>query len=127
MATNIDFLGLEWTDDVLDYTQTQSVTGKPSGQDLREHKITLPLITARAHMSASELAQVERLMAEPEPGPALIADVIGAVRRVGGVELSMEKALRVSLEAEQELEGVPDSQARQGLHDCIAYAVDRSS
>ncbi len=115
------------TDDVLDYTQTQSVTGKPSGQDLREHKITLPLIAARSHMSASELTQVERLMAEPVPSDDLIADVISTVRRVGGVELAREKALRLSLCAEQELEGVPDTPARQALRDCLAYAVDRRS
>ena len=114
-------------DDVLDYTQTQSVTGKPSGQDLREHKITLPLIAARSHMSASELTQVERLMAEPVPSDDLIADVISTVRRVGGVELAREKALRLSLFAEQELEGVPDTPARQALRDCLAYAVDRRS
>ena len=114
-------------DDVLDYTQTQSVTGKPSGQDLREHKITLPLIAARSHMSASELTQVERLMAEPVPSDDLIADVISTVRRVGGVELAREKALRLSLCAEQELEGVPDTPARQALRDCLAYAVDRRS
>ena len=124
-----ELLGLAFqiTDDVLDYTQTQSVTGKPSGQDLREHKITLPLIAARPHMSAGELKQVECLMAEPQPSDDLIADVIGTVRRVGGVELAREKALRLSLCAERELEGVPDTPARQALRDCLAYAVDRRS
>ena len=115
------------TDDVLDYTEPQSVTGKPSGQDLREHKITLPLIAARPHMSPDELAQVERLMAEPEPPDELIADVIGAVRRAGGVELAHERALRLSLLAERELDGVPDGPARQALSECLAYAVDRRS
>ena len=115
------------TDDVLDYTQSQSVTGKPSGQDLREHKITLPLIAARSRMSAAELERVEHLMAEPEPSDDLIADVIATVRHVGGVELAREKALRLSLQAESELDGVPDGHACQGLRDCLSHAVDRRS
>ena len=115
------------TDDVLDYTQSQSVTGKPSGQDLREHKITLPLIAARSRMSAAELEQVEHLMAEPEPSDDLIADVIAAVLRVGGVELAREKAVRLSLQAESELNGLPEGPARQALRDCLAHAVDRRS
>jgi octaprenyl-diphosphate synthase len=115
------------TDDVLDYTETESVTGKPSGLDLREHKITLPLILARPRMAEGERAQVERLMAEPEPADDLIAEVIASVRRVGGVDLARERAQGLALVAERELDGVAESPARQALRGCLAYAVDRRS
>ncbi len=115
------------TDDVLDYTETESVTGKPSGLDLREHKITLPLILARPHMAEGERAQVERLMAEPEPADDLIAEVIASVRRVGGADLARERAQGLALVAERELDGVAESPARQALRGCLAYAVDRRS
>ncbi len=78
-------------------------------------------------MSAAELKRVECLMAEPEPSDDLIDDVIGTVRRVGGVELAHEKALKMSLQAESELDGVPDGPARQALRDCLVHAVDRRS
>ena len=39
-------MAFQVADDILDYTETSSVTGKPSGLDLREHKVTLPLIAA---------------------------------------------------------------------------------
>ena len=78
-------------------------------------------------MSAAELEQVEHLMAEAEPSDDLIADVIGTVLRVGGVELAREKALRLSLQAESELDGLPEGPARQALRDCLAHAVDRRS
>src|SRR3989449_11336315 len=41
-------MAFQITDDVLDYTEPEAVTGKPSGLDLREHKVTLPLIAALA-------------------------------------------------------------------------------
>jgi octaprenyl-diphosphate synthase len=115
------------TDDVLDYTETESVTGKPSGLDLREHKITLPLIAARPRMTGSELAQVERLMTDPEPSDELVSEVIGVVRRVGGVEVARERAQELALLAERELEGIPESPAREALRGGLAHAVDRRS
>ena len=58
-------MAFQITDDVLDYTSSESVTGKPSGHDLREHKITLPLIAAVPRMDAAERRQVEQLMEDP--------------------------------------------------------------
>ena len=115
------------TDDVLDYTETETVTGKPSGLDLREHKITLPLIAARDLMSQSELARVEQLLADPEPSDELVAEIMEMVRRVGGVEVAREKAQRLALLAERELESIPESAAREALRGGLAHAVDRRS
>ena len=115
------------TDDVLDYTETESVTGKPSGLDLREHKITLPLIAARSRMTESELAQVERLMADPAPSDELVSEVIGVVRRVGGVDVARERAQELALLAERELEAVPEGPPREALRGGLAHAVDRRS
>ena len=49
-----DALGMAFqiVDDLLDYTEDEAVTGKPSGNDLREHKVTLPLIYALAAVHA---------------------------------------------------------------------------
>ena len=115
------------TDDVLDYTETETVTGKPSGLDLREHKITLPLIAARGRMSHSELALVRRLMSDPEPPDDLVSEVIHIVRQVGGVDVARERAQQLALLAESELEGVPESLAREALRGGLAHAIDRRS
>ncbi|MDH3455875.1 MAG: polyprenyl synthetase family protein, partial [Gemmatimonadota bacterium] len=58
------YLGMAFqiADDVLDYTSTKEVTGKPAGLDLREHKITLPLIAALPEMTADERRAVQTLM-----------------------------------------------------------------
>ncbi len=55
-----DALGMAFqiTDDLLDYTEGEAVTGKPSGLDLREHKVTLPLIAVLGRLAAPERAAV---------------------------------------------------------------------
>lgn len=115
------------TDDVLDYTESETVTGKPSGLDLREHKITLPLIAARGRMSPSELALVRRLLSDPEPPDDLVSEVIHIVCQVGGVDVARERAQQLALLAERELEGVPASLAREALRGGLAHAIDRRS
>src|SRR2546425_1445515 len=47
-------MAFQITDDLLDYTQPQAVTGKPSGLDLKEHKVTLPLIAALARLAPGD-------------------------------------------------------------------------
>lgn len=114
-------------DDLLDYTESENVTGKPGGLDLREHKITLPLIAAIPGMQASERALVETLMADPAPSDELIASVIQTVEARGGIDAARVRANEFALLAEAELERLPPSRARDALRDCIGYAIERRS
>jgi len=59
-------MAFQIADDLLDYREGKETTGKPSGLDLREHKVTLPLIHALREMSGSERRAVERLFASEE-------------------------------------------------------------
>jgi octaprenyl-diphosphate synthase len=120
-------MAFQITDDLLDYTQTEAVTGKPSGLDLREHKVTLPLIAALARMSPEDRRAVARLMDAAEPPDELVADVIRLVDAAGGLETARQRALELAQQAEAELEGLPPSAARDALRDSIAYAVERRS
>ena len=112
-------------DDLLDYTATEQATGKPVGQDLREHKVTLPLILAIPRMSQDERHLVEALMANPTPGDSEIASVIQLVDSRGGVIAARERALKMAQRAEAQLEGVPDGIARDALMASITYCVER--
>ena len=76
-------MAFQIADDLLDYTQPESVTGKPSGLDLKEHKVTLPLIAALDRMGPPERALVARLMDTAEPPDDIVADVIAAVEAAG--------------------------------------------
>ena len=120
-------MAFQITDDLLDYAESESVTGKPSGLDLREHKITLPLIAALPRMSPDERRMVQQLMSDPAPSEDAVANVVALVERRDGLATTRERALGFALRADQELERLPSTRARDALRDCITYAVERRS
>jgi octaprenyl-diphosphate synthase len=120
-------MAFQIADDLLDYTEGEAVTGKPSGLDLREHKVTLPLIAALDAMSPSDRRVVEELMVAPTPDDGQVADVIRLVTERGGLDYARRRALELAQQAESELDFLPPSAARDALRDSIAYAVERRS
>lgn len=119
-------MAFQIADDLLDYTADSAVTGKPTGLDLREHKVTLPLIHALPRLTGTERALVERLFAEPEPDDALIAQVVAIVRGHGGLEFAHSRALECAERASAALEGLPEGPSLDALRDSIVYAIERS-
>ena len=120
-------MAFQITDDLLDYTQSEAVTGKPSGLDLKEHKVTLPLIAALPRFTATQRQVVTRLMTTADPTDAQVAEVIQLAEAAGGLDYARRRALELAQQADQELAVVPPSAAREALRDCIAYAVERRS
>lgn len=120
-------MAFQITDDLLDYTEPEAVTGKPSGLDLKEHKVTLPLIAALAAMDAADRRLVAELMDTPDPGDELVAEVIRLVEATGGLDYARRRALELAQQADAELDILPSSAARDALRDSITYAVERRS
>jgi octaprenyl-diphosphate synthase len=112
-------------DDLLDYTGEETVTGKPSGNDLREHKVTLPLIHALGQFTPGARREVAALMASAEPKDQEIGRVIQLVAQSGGLEYARERAHCLAAQAERELDALPHSAARETLRDSITYVLDR--
>ena len=120
-------MAFQIADDLLDYTQPEHVTGKPFGLDLKEHKVTLPLIAALSRMTAAERSLVGRLMDTDAPSDDIVGEVIRVVERVGGLEYARRRALDRAQQAEAELDALAPSVARDALRDSITYAVERHS
>jgi octaprenyl-diphosphate synthase len=120
-------MAFQIVDDLLDYTADAAVLGKPSGSDLREHKVTLPLIHALPRMSDAERRGVAALLRSAEPNEGQIAEVIGAVAHVGGLDYARERAQRLGQQADAELDCLPSSPARDALRASITYVLDRRS
>jgi octaprenyl-diphosphate synthase len=120
-------MAFQVADDLLDYTETESVTGKPSGNDLKEHKVTLPLIASLPGMSRAQRAAVDALFAAPVPTDVQIAEVVAIVHERGGIEVARRKGEEFAAEAESALVGVPASEARHALIDALGYVMDRRS
>ena len=112
---------------MLDYTESSSVTGKPSGLDLREHKVTLPLISALPRLSRPDRACVEALFAADQPSDEQSAEVVALVADAGGLEDARRRGEEFAREAEDALDSLPETPARQALADAIVYVMDRRS
>jgi octaprenyl-diphosphate synthase len=122
-----ELLGMTFqiTDDLIDYTEAASTTGKPAGIDLREHKVTLPLIYALRQMDEQARGKVEALFAAATPEDADIAEVISLVAENGGLDYARSVAARYANEAEGELGSLPDTVARTALFESISYVMER--
>ena len=118
-------MAFQIVDDLLDFTGDEADTGKPAGLDLREHKVTLPLIYALPRMSAAERSQVESLMADPEPDDRGISRVVEAVGARGGLEYARDRAQCLCGHADAALDEIHPSPARDRLRASLTYVLDR--
>ncbi len=118
-------MAFQIVDDLLDYVGDASVTGKPTGSDLREHKVTLPLIAALPRMGEADRRRVAALLLAPEPTDEQIHEVVESVAEAGGLDYARERALRLAQQADGELDRLPPSPARDALRASITYVVDR--
>ncbi len=120
-------MAFQITDDLLDYTAPARVTGKPSGQDLREHKVTLPLIAALPRLDDDERQAVETLFDEPEPSEGMVAEVVEIVERRGGLEHAREQAAEFVAGARRRLEALPGGAAVDSLARAAEFVERRRS
>ena len=120
-------LAFQIADDLLDYTSDEQTTGKPSGLDLKEHKVTLPLIGALPTLDRAARARVDALFADEEPSDASVAEVVGIVREAGGLEYARGRGAQFAEEAHEALSTLPDSPVRKALSGAIVYAMERRS
>ncbi|HUF13141.1 MAG TPA: polyprenyl synthetase family protein [Longimicrobiales bacterium] len=119
-------LAFQIADDLIDYTIAEEVTGKPSGQDLREHKMTLPLINTLERLSGVERTLVTDFFADPDPRDDAIAEIVALVDSRGGLDYARDRAQEFAERAAAELVGLPDGDATEALRDAVAYVVGRN-
>ncbi|MBI4544354.1 MAG: polyprenyl synthetase family protein [Gemmatimonadetes bacterium] len=121
------YLGMAFqiADDLLDYTETEAVTGKPAGHDLREHKVTLPLIASLSAANGAGRREIEDFFADPEPADDGIARMVELVREYGGLEYSRRRAAEYGARAAAALVGLPAGEAAECLRDAVTYVVER--
>jgi octaprenyl-diphosphate synthase len=112
-------------DDLLDYTGRKSITGKPTGIDLKEKKLTLPLIHSLAQAPKSES---KRIISIVKDGAAKreIRQVIEFAERYGGIEYAMKKAEEYSTGAVRAIGKLPPTPAKESLENFVGYMMERS-
>ena len=118
-------MAFQIADDLLDYTGTEAVTGKPTGHDLRERKVTLPLVEVLGRASEAEKREIRSFFTRVDPTDEEIARVVDIVRSRGGLEYAAAAAERYAEQAHEALAKVPEGAASEALASAVGYAVDR--
>ena len=120
-------MAFQIADDLLDYREAKETTGKPSGLDLREHKVTLPLIHALREMSPASRKEVERLFEKETVSDDEIARVVQIVADSGGFDYARARGGEFAERAHDALSDLPDTVARRSLSASISYVMERHS
>ncbi len=111
-------------DDLFDYG-SQDI-GKPTGNDIKEKKLTLPLIYTLNHCPAELKRKLIYIIKNENQQKDKVQTVIDAVTKYGGIRYATEKMLSFRDEALAILHDFPDSDVRQALEELVRYTTDRN-
>jgi octaprenyl-diphosphate synthase len=111
-------------DDLFDYGDAE--IGKPTGIDIKEKKMTLPLIYALNHATWSEKRNIINLVKNHSENPKKVTEVIDFVKKSGGIQYTTEVMKRFVQEANEILFTFPDSAFRKSLHDLVQFSIERT-
>ncbi len=110
-------------DDLFDYGNER--IGKPTGIDIKEQKMTLPLIYTLNHCSKKEKSWVINSIKNHNKNKTRVKEVISFVKQQGGLDYAVEKMLWYRDEALDLLQTYPESEYRSALELMVNYVVDR--
>ncbi len=112
-------------DDVLDYVSTEEKVGKPTGNDIREGKITLPLIAVREKLAPEEVSFIKKVLTTINPKAEDIQKIKNLVIERGGVDKAILEAKEYVRKAIHCLEEFPNNIYCKDLKNLAEYIVER--
>jgi len=110
-------------DDLFDYGNDN--VGKPTGNDLKEKKLTLPIIYTLNHIDASEKRKIIYIIKNENKNAEKVKYVMQKVIETGGIDYAIEKMNQYRDEALAILFEYPKSEIRDGLEELVRYTTDR--
>jgi len=111
-------------DDLLDYSTKD--TGKPKAIDIKEKKLTLPLIYTLQKVSASDKRRIMSTVKNHNTNSRRVQEVIEKVRETGGLDYAEKAMNRYRDEALDLLSQMPDNEATVALRELIGFVTSRS-
>jgi len=117
-------LAFQIRDDIFDY-QNNGLTGKPAGNDIREKKITLPLIPALSQVPHKEKKQILAIVASKKKSSAEVKKVVNFVAQNGGIEYSSQMMEMYRDKALAILDTYKDSPYKKSMTEFIDYTTSR--
>ena len=112
-------------DDLFDYGSDSNI-GKPTGIDIKEKKMTLPLIHALSNSDRAEKRFIINTVKNHNTDGKRVAKVIEMVREKGGIEYTNARMKEYQQRALSMLESHPDNEARRSLTDLVNFVIDRN-
>lgn len=110
-------------DDLFDYGTAN--IGKPTGIDIREKKMTLPLIYTLQHSSKEQRRHIINIVKNYNKNKDKVNEVIALVKENGGIEYAQQKMMQYRDEALTILHELPESDVRNGLESLVRFTTDR--
>jgi octaprenyl-diphosphate synthase len=120
-------MAFQLVDDILDFTSTEKILGKPSGNDLREGKVTLPMIYALQAASAEERKAVETVISDGSYEQIPFMRILQILEHHGAVERAYDRAHTFTEKARATLVGLPESPAQRALQAVLELVTERNS
>lgn len=111
-------------DDIFDY-QAKGIIGKPTGNDIKEKKITLPLLYVLKNSDLAEKRRILKLIKTKNKNRAMVYDLIQLVKEKGGIEYAAQKMDEFRGKAVRALMEFPESEARNSLVELMNYITTR--
>ena len=111
-------------DDLFDYTQSKLI-GKPTGIDIREQKMTLPLIYTLNTVDKKIKNKIINTVKNHHKNDKKVSDLIHLVKETGGLKYAEKVMIEYQQEALVLLESFPENEARKSLKQLVNYVIER--
>ncbi len=111
-------------DDLFDYGTYE--IGKPTGIDIKEKKMTLPLIYALNQSGRSERSRIKKMIKKNSQEPDVVTEVIDFVKSSGGIQYAIEVMENYHQNAKVILDRLPDSTYKTSLEQLVQFTIDRT-
>jgi octaprenyl-diphosphate synthase len=118
-------IAFQLVDDILDFTSREKILGKPVGNDLREGKVTLPLIYALERADPEERKLIETVLADGNYDQVPFGKVLQILNRHQGIERAQDRARQFTEKACAIIGAFPESPYQRALLSVTALVTDR--
>jgi len=118
-------MSFQLIDDVLDFTSSEEVLDKPIGNDLREGKVTLPLIYLLQRCTREEASKVMSVLEEGGFNSHRFSKILDLIDRYETLQATREKAQEFAQKAKRCLETFPDTPYKDALRSLPDFMLDR--
>lgn len=120
-------MAFQLVDDILDFTSTEKILGKPAGNDLREGKVTLPIIYALQTASAEDRIAVETVLHDGNYDQVPFMRIVHLLDRQKSIERAYERARAFTDKARFLIQGFAASPAQRALCSVVDLVTDRAA